>query len=96
MLAVKEHTSPFYLAKGDGTQIVAGVSGEQDPSGKPRVLFQIWIMPPDYEGGAGDLGRGAQQTVPPRLLAAGKNAKVYVWGLQSDDLHDTLIKALFK
>jgi hypothetical protein len=95
VLAVKEHTSPFYLAKGDGTQIVAGVSGEQDPSGKSRVLFQIWIMPPDYEGGAGDLGRGAQQTVPPRLLATGKNGKVYAWGLTSD-LHDTLIKALFK
>ena len=95
VLAVKEHTSPFYLAKGDGTQIVAGVSEQQDPSGKPRVQFQIWIMPPDYEGGAGDLGRGIQQTVPPRLLATGKNAKVYVWGLQPD-LQDTLIKALFK
>ena len=95
VLAVKEHTSPFYLAKGDGTQIVAGVSAEQDPSGKPRVQFQIWIMPPDYEGGAEDLGRGAYQTVPPRLLATGKNAKVYAWSL-TDDLHDTLIKALFK
>ena len=96
VLAVKEHTSPFYLAKGDGTQIVAGVSEQQEPSGKTRVLFQIWIMPPDYEGGAVDPGRGAYQTTPPRLLAEGKNAKVYVWGLQSGDLHDTLIKALFK
>ena len=95
VLAVKEHTSPFYLPKGDGTQIVAGVSAQQDPSGKSRVLFQIWVMPPDYESGGEVPDTGNHQTTPPRLLATGKNAKVYAWGLQPD-LHDTLIKALFK
>ena len=95
VLAVKEHTSPFYLPKGDGTQIVAGVSEQQDPIGKPRVLFMIWIMPPDYESGGEGPDTGNHQTTPPRLLAAGKNAKVYAWGLQPD-LQDTLIKALFK
>ena len=95
VLAVKEHTSPFYLPKGDGTQIVAGVSEKQDPSGKPRVQFMIWIMPPDYESGGESPATGTHQTAPPRLLATGKNAKVYAWGLQPD-LQDTLIKALFK
>ena len=95
VLAVKEHTSPFYLAKGDGTQIVAGDAEKQVPGAKPRVQFQIWIMPPDYEGGAEDLGRGAYQTVPPRLLATGRNAKVYACAF-STDLQETLIKALFK
>ena len=95
VLAVKKHTSPFYLAKGDGTQIVAGVSGEQEPSGKSRVLFQIWIMPPDYEGGGNSPDTATHQTTPPQLLAAGKNARVYVWGATSE-WHDTLIKALFK
>ena len=95
VLAVKEHTSPFYLAQGDGTQIVAGDAEKQVPGAKPSVQFQIWIMPPGYEGGGEDPGRGVYQTVPPRLLATGMNAKVYAWGLSSD-LQDTLIKALFR
>ena len=45
--------------------------------------------------GAGTPERETQQTVPPRLLATGKNAKVYAWGVPSD-LHDTLTKVLFR
>lgn len=95
VLEVKEHTSPFYLPKGDGTLIVAGDAEKQIPGGKPRAQFSIWIMPPSYGNSGEDPESGIQQTVPPQLLATGKNAKVYAWGLPAD-LRDTLTKALFR
>jgi hypothetical protein len=95
VLEVKEHTSPLYAPEGDGTLIVAGDAEQQMPGAKPRAQFSIWIMPPSYEDRGEDPKKEIRQTVPPQLLATGKNAKVYAWGLPSE-LHDTLTKALFR
>ena len=95
VLKVQEHTFPFYLPEGDGTLIVAGDPSKHIPSGKPRAQFQIWIMPLNYQDGGQEPFKEMRQTYPPQLLATGKNAKVYEWGVPPE-LFDDLIRVLFR